>query len=50
MEEKLRELLSGSEGAALRELLQSVLRTPEGKRLAEQLSEAAKQKGGNRPG
>ncbi len=46
MEEKLRELLSGSEGAALRELLQNVLRTPEGKRLAEQLAEAAKQKGG----
>ncbi len=45
MEEKLREMLSGSEGAALRELLQSVLRTPEGKRLAEQLSEAAKKQG-----
>ncbi len=46
MEEKLREMLSGSEGAALRELLQNVLRTPEGKGLAEQLAEAAKQKGG----
>ena len=42
MEEKLREMLSGSEGAALRALLQNVLRTPEGRKLAEQLSEAAK--------
>ena len=42
MEEKLREMLSGSEGAALRELLQGVLRTPEGKKLAEQIADAAK--------
>ena len=34
MEEKLREMLSGSDGAALKALLQNVLRTPEGKKLA----------------
>ena len=42
MEEMLREMLSGSEGAALLALLQNVLRTPEGRQLAEQLGQAAK--------
>ncbi len=48
MEEKLREMLSGSEGAALKELLQGVLRTPEGRKLAEQLAEAAKRQNGGK--
>ena len=42
MLQNFKEMLSGSVGAALRALLQNVLRTPEGRKLAEQLSEAAK--------
>ena len=48
MEEKLREMLSGSEGAALKELLQGVLRTPEGRKLAEQLAQTAKRQNGEK--
>ena len=44
MEEKLREMLSGSDGAALKALLQNVLRTPEGKKLAEQLAAATRER------
>ena len=44
MQEDLRAILEGSEGQALRALLQQVLRTPEGQQLARQLDQAVKNK------